>query len=295
MIWRVSKKIALLGLLCIFALAFFRVGKEWVSPPYDEATTTLFREESGDGNEVFVLVHGLSGSAQFWRGRTAPLEKRGKVILVDLLGFGDSPMPDASYDLPQHVAALKRVIQHELDTASNVTLIGHSLGALVVAKLASEVERPLEAVLASMPVYRSSDEAKEKLSTVSAMHRGMVNESFMWRLSCYFMDVWRLPIFQSFSDVPIDVHLSSFSHTWPSLSRTLHNAIMKSDVSSFGRLLQKHRVTMLHHEDDQVAPIENARWFAGLANARFEDMGAGGHNGFLRDPDAYWRRLKLKE
>ena len=86
----------------------------------------VLRGSLADGPTV-VFLPGLGGTTRYWSSRVAALERRYRVVLVDLLGFGDSPRPWARYSVERHVQSLAEVLR----PYGRVTLVGHSLGALL--------------------------------------------------------------------------------------------------------------------------------------------------------------------
>ena len=75
----------------------------------------------------FLLLHGYGGSSFTWRHWVGPLRQRGRVVLVDMKGFGRAPKPDDDDYGPSQQAALVVRLIAELGL-ERVTLIGHSLG-----------------------------------------------------------------------------------------------------------------------------------------------------------------------
>lgn len=77
--------------------------------------------------DTFVFLHGYGASSFMWRHWIGPFTRRGRVLLVDMKGFGDAPKPDdgrySPYDLADAVTDL--VLEHDL---RRVTLVGQSLG-----------------------------------------------------------------------------------------------------------------------------------------------------------------------
>lgn len=83
---------------------------------------------------VVVLVHGLGGFAESWRGTIDALAPRADVIALDLPGFGLSAKPRARYDLDFFVRVL-----HGFFAAlglEQVSLVGHSLGGAIAVAYA---------------------------------------------------------------------------------------------------------------------------------------------------------------
>lgn len=82
-----------------------------------------------------VCIHGLAESHRSWSEVAPELSKRGRVVALDLPGFGDSPRQGrrSGLDAAQH--ALDRFIVSKLDPP--VVLIGSSMGGAVAALQAS--------------------------------------------------------------------------------------------------------------------------------------------------------------
>jgi cis-3-alkyl-4-acyloxetan-2-one decarboxylase len=109
--------------------------------------------DEGAGSPV-ILVHGIASSSVTFDNVVPLLRDNHRVIAIDLLGFGKSPTPiTAAYTLDEHVAALKRTIK-SLRLRTRATLVGHSLGALVSARLAAENPALIShLILVAPPVY----------------------------------------------------------------------------------------------------------------------------------------------
>ena len=112
--------------------------------------------DSGTG-PVVVMVHGIASSSSATFQNLVPLlEPSFRCILIDLLGFGESPAPDdAEYTLEEHVAALAATIA-TLKLTEPFVLVGHSLGALIAARYAArfrkQVRRPRAREPAGVPL-----------------------------------------------------------------------------------------------------------------------------------------------
>jgi pimeloyl-ACP methyl ester carboxylesterase len=110
------------------------------------------------GGPTFVMLHGFAASSYTWEYWAPRLAKRGRVILVDLKGFGDAPKPDDGHYAAEDQADLIVALMSELDL-HDVTLIGHSMGggiSLFTALKHFEAERnPLtRLVLVAAAAYR---------------------------------------------------------------------------------------------------------------------------------------------
>jgi pimeloyl-ACP methyl ester carboxylesterase len=91
-------------------------------------------EAAGSGDPI-VLVHGLSGSTQWWSRNVRALAKRYRVFLVDLPGFGTMRQPLRSYPLSKAATWLKAWM--EAVGLERAHLVGHSMGAYISIRLAA--------------------------------------------------------------------------------------------------------------------------------------------------------------
>ena len=89
---------------------------------------------AGSGDTTFLLLHGYGESLTTWRAVFDPLTRNGKVVALDLPGFGSSAKPDAPYTLAAMTERLSRFMDRW--TSGPVVLVGHSMGGELAAALA---------------------------------------------------------------------------------------------------------------------------------------------------------------
>lgn len=103
---------------------------------------TLHYVAAGHGPAV-LLVHGLGGFGESWRGTIETLATRATVFAVDLPGFGRSTKPRTTYRLGYFARALHAFLDGL--GIGQASLVGHSLGGAVAVTYAlthpSRVER----------------------------------------------------------------------------------------------------------------------------------------------------------
>ena len=93
----------------------------------------------GGSGPAIVLVHGLGGSFINWMVVAPELAKSGRVLALDLPGFGRSPPEGRSVSIRAQVGAVTKFIQHVVADGP-CTLVGNSMGGMISSMLA--VERP---------------------------------------------------------------------------------------------------------------------------------------------------------
>ncbi len=109
---------------------------------------------TGPGVDTFLLLHGYAGSSFTWRAWAPRLAERGRVLLVDLKGFGEAPKPaDMAYGPLDQAALVTRLIEER--DLRRLTLIGHSLGGGI-------------ALLTARSLVRNGDARLDRLVLVAA-------------------------------------------------------------------------------------------------------------------------------
>jgi pimeloyl-ACP methyl ester carboxylesterase len=119
---------------------------------------TVNYAEIGEG-EPILFVHGLGGSWRNWLENLPHFGRTHRAIALDLPGFGESPMPEWSIDVP----AYGRLIAEFCDALGIerlAALVGNSLGGFVAT----------EAVLGDQQRF-------EKLALIDAAGLSLVNAS----------------------------------------------------------------------------------------------------------------------
>lgn len=101
----------------------------------------------GGSGPLFVLVHGLGGSTANWNAIGPRLTRFGHVIALDLPGFGLSP-PRGDWQLDTLAGAVSDIIDAH---GGRATLIGNSLGGLLVEMIASKRADDVDALILISP------------------------------------------------------------------------------------------------------------------------------------------------
>lgn len=93
--------------------------------------------ESGAGRPTYVLVHGIGMGHRYWSDLADALARDGRVLALDLPGFGDAPEPRETQTISESGAHLAELLEAECGGEPAV-LVGHSMGTQVVAEAAAQ-------------------------------------------------------------------------------------------------------------------------------------------------------------
>ncbi len=111
-------------------------------------------ERFGQGPDL-VLLHGWGMNGAVWHGIVPALASRYRVHLVDLPGFGNSPLAEGvGYNLPWLAEQVAAILPEQCH------LLGWSLGGLVASQLALNHPERLHSLItvASSPCFMARDE-----------------------------------------------------------------------------------------------------------------------------------------
>lgn len=111
-----------------------------------ESGTVHWKDYGGSGQPI-VLVHGLGGSIANWDIVGPRLTNLGRVVALDLPGFGLSP-PGPDWSLETHSAAITSFVQ---SFGEPVVLVGNSLGGLLSELVASQHPSWVDALVLIAP------------------------------------------------------------------------------------------------------------------------------------------------
>lgn len=116
----------------------------------------LVVERSGTPNDyAFVLIHGVGMGHRVFRGLAEELDRAGTVYAIDLPGFGDSPEPPVSLDMPASGDLLAAFVQ-TLPQPHRI-LVGHSMGTQVVVEAVARHRGVAERVVLIAPTVNAAE------------------------------------------------------------------------------------------------------------------------------------------
>ncbi|HSX04654.1 MAG TPA: alpha/beta hydrolase [Rhabdochlamydiaceae bacterium] len=131
---------------------------------------------TGGDKPSVVLLHGLMTSGTCWTPVARRLEREYDVIMPDARGHGNSGVPDQGYFYENLAADVESLID-ALDLA-NPVLIGHSMGGMTAAVVASRIPKRLRGLILIDPAFLTLQRQHEvHESDVADQHRRILNGS----------------------------------------------------------------------------------------------------------------------
>ena len=235
----------------------------------------------GTGEETVVFVPGLGGTTRYWAARTAPLETHCRVVLVDLLGFGQSAKPWTRYSVDRHVTALWSA----LAPYAPFTLVGHSLGALLATALAARHRAAVQGlVLLSMPHFATEEDAVHYYRS-GPMRGGYVATNLALTIATCLFTRWVLGRVLPYMarHVPREVAEDLVKHTWRSSTSSLWEVVYRYDATpDLGSV--DTPVLFIHGDRDVMAPVHAVEPLAQEEQRQLKVLTGVDHHPFLRDP-----------
>lgn len=232
--------------------------------------------ELGSG-PVLVLLHGLGGSIYDWRHLLRPLAERHRVIALDLLGAGESEIPE-NEDFS--VAAQARRVKGLLDRlgATRATLIGNSYGGGIALRFAQDwPERVDRLVLINSICYA------EDVPSYVTLSKAPCAECVAQTLPLGGMTRWVLRSSYHRAEKLTDAELDTYIRELEASGRRraivrVVRAVVPSDTREFEVRLRSIRTPslLLWGTHDQTVPVKLGRRLAAdLCDARLVELDAG--------------------
>ena len=131
---------------------FEKIWHRYMRVPY---TLHVYRQSSAPkARATLVFLHGIGNSGKTWDEVSMLLPDDVNIVVVDLLGFGDSPQPDwAAYDAKTQARSLAKTLL-AVGLRQQVILVGHSMGCLVAVEFAKRYPALVSSlILCSPPLY----------------------------------------------------------------------------------------------------------------------------------------------
>jgi pimeloyl-ACP methyl ester carboxylesterase len=142
----------------------------WTSGVCEANGIRIHYLRTGGAKPTIVLLHGLAGNGATWTELARALEGEFDVVMPDARGHGGSSAPSRGYrydDLANDVIGLIRGLE-----LSRPVLLGHSMGGMTAALVASRRAEHLRGLVLVDPTFLSADRQREvHESDVAEQHR----------------------------------------------------------------------------------------------------------------------------
>lgn len=251
---------------------------------HQDRTTELHVESRGYGPETLVFIPGLGGTTRYWAARVDSLENRYRIVLVDLLGFGQSPKPWTRYSVERHVLELRAVLKR----FDPVTLVGHSLGALLAFAYAARHPASVQNIVAlGMPYFSSQGDAYTYFRRGPMRGGFLATNIVLTMVTCILtrrVFGWLLPIV--IRSVPREVAEDLVRHTWRSSTSSLWEVVYRyAVVDDLRRVPAAVGILFIHGDGDVIAPLSAIqRLVANYPQCSLEVLQGVDHHPFIRNP-----------
>ena len=251
----------------------------------DEVNMQLHTVIHGDGDQTLIFIPGLGGTTRYWKPRLRSLKNSYRAVLLDPLGFGQSPKPWSRYSVEQHVAALHTSLQ----ALGPVTLIGHSLGALLTFAYAARYPGQIKNIIVlGMPYFGSQHKAYQYMREGPVKGGYLYTNIVLTMITCVLTRrVFGRMLPYLLRDVPREVAEDLVKHTCRTSTSSLWEVVYRYDVAvDFKRLPAHIRVLFIHGDQDVMAPVGAIRRLTeNLARGRLHVLPGVDHHPFLRNPE----------
>jgi pimeloyl-ACP methyl ester carboxylesterase len=137
----------------------------------DLAGPLHFLEWPGPEERTFAVVHGLGGSAISWMGVAGGLSAHGRVVAVDLPGFGRSPLAGRNPAVEDNRRLLSRFLREV--GSGRIVLCGASMGSTLSLLQAAFEPGSVDALVLSAPAlpYRITRPPSALVVTAFSLYR----------------------------------------------------------------------------------------------------------------------------
>ncbi|WP_417214405.1 alpha/beta fold hydrolase [Bizionia sp.] len=283
--------IAILIFFPVVAIAGYQHYKIIKQPAFDVNKSLLNYEIIGSGENKLVLLHGLTGSLNYWKRDLIDITKTHSLLLIDLLGFGDSPKPKSNYTLSIQLAAVELILKKEGFNNGKTSIAGHSMGAIISLALLEKQPTWFKAgIFIGIPVYKDAKEFKKIMSTHSFVDR--ISSSKFSKYICMIHPIFMSSAFKP-DNLTDEVYEAAKKHHWMSYYYSLSEVILKTDLYAIAKKIKDKDVLFIHGEKDKTAPLENVlKLSREFKNAKIIISPEGDHQFFLKEAEFVWKTIQ---
>jgi pimeloyl-ACP methyl ester carboxylesterase len=148
----------------------------------------------GAGAPRLMLLHSGAASHRQWRPLIAALGRGWHIVAPDLIGHGETPMPDHGRPTLEEEIALLTALLERMD--GPVHLVGHSYGGAMALELARRQPHRIASLAMYEPVAfsllrnSSQRDAWDEIASVAQRHIELVENDDTRAAAIAFLDYW---------------------------------------------------------------------------------------------------------
>jgi N-formylmaleamate deformylase len=149
---------------------------DWSSAICETNGINIHYTRTGESKPPVILLHGLTANGVCWTAVAHALEGEYDVIMPDARGHGKSSAPDHGYRYEDHANDVVGLIE-ALGLLLPI-LVGHSMGGMTAAVVASRNPKLLRGLILADPTFLNPKVQREvRDSDVADQHRRFLNMS----------------------------------------------------------------------------------------------------------------------
>lgn len=203
---------------------------------------------------TIIFIHGIGSSGAEWQEVVRRLPDSVSVVTIDLLGFGQSPKPEwARYDAVEQARSVIATLLRQPITG-RVTIVGHSLGALVAVEVAKRYPLLVSSLVLCSPPFYNPDRAG-KLPNADRILQNLFNQ--VERNQEYFLKFAAMAIKYKL----VNPAFSVTKETLPSYIQTLKASIISQSAFNDVQTI-KRPITIIYGSLDPLVIDRNLKEIA---------------------------------
>lgn len=236
--------------------------------PFSFAGATLVADVQGAPPVTFLLVHGIGMGRTVFGSLAEHLSGHGRVVRVDLPGYGEAPEPERILTMERTADLLAAFIRaHDLHRSpGGLVLVGHSMGTQVVTEVAARHPGLADRVVLIAPTVNPRERTAPR--QLLRLARDLAIES----------------------PKVIVIGAREYLRAGPNLRRKLRAMLVHRPEDAYPRVTVPTLV--LRGEYDTVSP---SAWchdvVAALPDGRFAEVDGHGHETMIRDAEPAASRI----
>lgn len=250
----------------------------------------------GGSGPTIVLVHGMAGRSETWRGVTPRLAEHFTVVAPDLLGHGASAKPRADYSLGAFASDIRDLlVALGLERA---TIVGQSLGGGIAMQFAYQFpERCDRVVLVASGGLGDEVNLLLRLLALpgteyilplacSSVVRNVGTNVFGWlgnfglRPSAHLQEIWH-----SYGSLTDGATRTAFLHT---LRSVVDHSGQRVSATNKLDLVTDLPTLIVWGDHDRIIPVQQAyAAHDAIRGSRLEIFGGAGHYPHCEQPDRF--------